>query len=40
MNIVQSCIQSMSAFDLMDITRLFLVSMGINITIMLLLWQV
>ena len=29
MNIVQSCIQSMRGFDLMDITRFFLVCMGI-----------
>ena len=31
MNIVQSCIKSMRGFDLMDITRLFLVCMGIKI---------
>ena len=40
MHIVQSCIQSMRGFELMDITQLFFVYMGINIENMLLLLQV
>ena len=40
MDIIQSCIQSMRGFYLMDITRLFLVFKGINIEYVLLVWQV
>ena len=40
MKIIQSCIQSIREFDLMDITRLFLVCPDINIINMLLMWQV